>query len=151
MLFLNKTRSFICFSFFKQTRCLNASLIKRDEDVRHQKELTLELDASRKSLEQQLRDTQARIDEADELARREAKRINAKLEGQLVQLETELEMEKCKEQEFIKEIRRLEKRNKELMDQVNDEQLKLLSLTDAYDKIQDKMKKYKGQIEGAVS
>lgn len=60
-------------------------------------------------------------------------------------------MEKCKEQEFIKEIRRLEKRNKELMDQVNDEQLKLLSLTDAYDKIQDKMKKYKGQIEGAVS
>ena len=105
---------------------MNASLIKRDEDVRHQKEITLELDVSRKSLEQQLRDTQARIDEADELARREAKRINAKLEGQLVQLETELEMEKCKEQEFIKEIRRLEKRNKELMDQVNDEQLKLL-------------------------
>lgn len=98
-----------------------------------------------------MRDTQSRIDEADELARREAKRINAKLEGQLVQLETELELEKCKEQEFIKEIRRLEKRNKELMDQVNDEQLKLLSLTDAYDKIQDKMKKYKGQIEGAVS
>jgi len=126
-------------------------LIKRDEDVRHQKELSLELDASRKSLEQQLRDMQARIDEADELARREAKRINVKLEGQLVHLETELELEKAKEQEFLKEIRRLEKRNKDLMDQVNDEQLKLLSLTDAYDKLQDKMKKYKGQIEGAVS
>ena len=126
-------------------------MIKRDEDVRHQKELSLELDASRKSLEQQLRDMQARIDEADELARREAKRINVKLEGQLVHLETELELEKAKEQEFLKEIRRLEKRNKDLMDQVNDEQLKLLSLTDAYDKLQDKMKKYKGQIEGAVS
>ena len=60
-------------------------------------------------------------------------------------------MEKAKEQEYIKEIRRLEKRNKDLLDQIADEQLKLMTLTDAYDKLQVKMKAYKGQIEGAVS
>ena len=51
----------------------------------------------------------------------------------------------------MKEVRRVEKRNKELMDQVGEEQSKLIALTDAYDKLQDKMRKYKGQIEGAVS
>ena len=60
-------------------------------------------------------------------------------------------MEKAKEQEYVKEIRRLEKRNKDLLDQIGDEQLKLMTLTDAYDKLQVKMKAYKGQIEGAVS
>jgi len=60
-------------------------------------------------------------------------------------------LEKAKEQEYIKEIRRLEKRNKDLLDQIADEQLKLMTLTDAYDKLQVKMKTYKGQIEGAVS
>lgn len=62
-------------------------------------------------------------------------------------METELDLERAKEQELTKELRRLEKRNKELMDQVGDEQAKLIAMTDAYDKIHDKMKKYKGQIE----
>lgn len=62
-------------------------------------------------------------------------------------METELDMEKAKEQELAKEMRRLEKRNKDLLDQIGEEQAKLISMTDAYDKIQEKMKKYKGQIE----
>ena len=66
------------------------------------------------------------------------------------QLEAELDLEKAKEQEYIKEIRRLEKRNKDLLDQIADEQLKLMTLTDAYDKLQMKMKVYKGQIEATV-
>lgn len=64
-------------------------------------------------------------------------------------METEIDLEKTKEQELLKEVRRVEKRNKELMDQVGDEQSKLIALTDAYDKLQEKMRKYKGQIEGA--
>lgn len=50
----------------------------------------------------------------------------------------------------MKEVRRLEARNKQLLDQVGEEQAKLISLTEAYDKTQEKMKRYKGQIEGAV-
>ena len=59
-------------------------------------------------------------------------------------------MEKTKEQEFLKELRRLEKRNKELVEQVNDDQSKLITLTDAYEKLYEKTKKYKTQIEAAV-
>ena len=66
-----------------KVRSLNASLIKKDDDFRHQKEITLELDASRKSLEQQLRDTQIRIEEADEFTKRETRRISAKIEAQV--------------------------------------------------------------------
>jgi hypothetical protein len=57
---------------------------------------------------------------------------------------------KTKEQELLKEVRRLEKRNKDMMDQIGEEQARLISITDAYDKTQEKMKRYKGQIEGAV-
>lgn len=132
-----------------KVRSLNASIIKRDDDLRHQKEINIDLDATRKSLEQQLRDTQARIEESDEFTKRETRRISAKIEAQMGHLEAELDLEKAKEQEYLKEIRRLEKRNKDLMDQISDEQLKLMTLTDAYDKLQIKMKTYKGQIEGA--
>jgi hypothetical protein len=69
----------------------------------------------------------------------------------MIQLENELDFERAKEQEFIKELRRVEKRNKELQDQVVEEQTKLYTITDAYEKQQEKMKKYKGQIEGAVN
>lgn len=133
----------------EKIRNLNAALIKKEDELRHEKELYAELEATKKSYEQQLRDVQARIDEADEIAKRETKRIHAKLEARLMQLEAELDLEKSKEQEFIKELRRLEKRNKELIEQNGEEQNRLLSLGDAYEKLQDKMKKYKGQIEGA--
>lgn len=61
-----------------------------------------------------------------------------------------MDLLKTREQELMKEVRRLEQRNKLLLDQVGDEQAKLISLTEAYDKTQEKMKRYKGQIEGAV-
>ena len=63
-------------------------------------------------------------------------------------MENEFEIEKAKQQEYLKEVRRLEKRNKDLEDMLADEQNRLLSITDAYEKLQEKMKKYKGQIEG---
>ena len=66
-------------------------------------------------------------------------------------VENELELERSREQEYIKEIRRLERKNKELLDQLADDQSRLYSLGEAYDKLQEKMKKCKGQIEGAVS
>jgi hypothetical protein len=57
--------------------------MKKDDEIRHQKELAHDLDASRKALDQQLRDTQLRIDEADEFTKRETRRISAKIETQV--------------------------------------------------------------------
>jgi DNA repair ATPase RecN len=65
-------------------------------------------------------------------------------------LENELELEKTKEQEYLKEIKRQDKRIKDLLEQLNDEQTRLITISEAYEKLSEKMRKYKGQIEGAV-
>lgn len=70
----------------EKIRNLNAALLKKDEDLRHEKEVVNELDATKKALEQQLRDTQSRIEEAEEFAKREAKRISTKLEARVSNL-----------------------------------------------------------------
>ncbi len=51
----------------------------------------------------------------------------------------------------MKELRRNERRIKELLSQVDEEQAKVLSLTDSLGKTNDRMRIYKSQIEGAES
>ena len=133
----------------EKLRALNASLLKKDEDQRRAHDLCAELESEKKACEQQLRDALARLDEADEVVKRELKRLAHKLESRIEQLEMELDDEKSKEQEWSKKLRSLEKRNKELLDALNDEHVKMQSIGDAYDKLQERLRKYKGQVEGA--
>lgn len=65
-------------------RNLNALLLKKEEELRREKELCVESEMARKTFEQQLRDAQARIDESDEHSKREARRINSKLEARVI-------------------------------------------------------------------
>lgn len=148
---------------------MGGELILRDEDIRHERERTAEAEASKRALDQQLRDCCAKIDEAEAYARAEGKRIAAKYEGrvsdsatmichrsshtclQLSQLETEIELERARYQELLKDLRRNEKRVKDLLSQVDEEQTKVLSLTESLSKVNDKMRVYKSQIESAES
>lgn len=66
-----------------QARKLAGELILRDEEIRHEREKTSEAEASKRALEQQLRDCSAKIDEAEAYARAEGKRIAAKYEGRV--------------------------------------------------------------------
>lgn len=149
-----------------QARKLGAELILRDEDIRHEREKTAEAEASKRALDQQLRDCNAKIDEAEAYARAEGKRLAAKYEGrvrfdfhrfhsndirfpQITQLESEIELERARYQELLKDLRRYEKRVKELLSLVDEEQTKVLSLTDSLSKVNDKMRVYKSQIESA--
>lgn len=70
---------------------------------------------------------------------------------QIAQLETEIELERARYQELLKDLRRYEKRVKDLLGQVDEEQTKVLSLTDSISKVNDKMRVYKSQIESAES
>ena len=70
---------------------------------------------------------------------------------QLSQLETEIELERARYQELLKDLRRNEKRVKDLLSQVDEEQTKVLSLTESFSKVNDKMRIYKSQIESAES
>ncbi len=66
-------------------------------------------------------------------------------------METEIELERARYQELLKDLRRYEKRVKDLLSQVDEEQTKVLSLTDSLGKVNDKMRVYKSQIESAES
>ena len=60
-----------------------AELIHRDEEIRHEREKAAESEASKRALDQQLRDCNSKIDEAEAYARAEGKRIAAKYEGRV--------------------------------------------------------------------
>ncbi|CAF3528216.1 unnamed protein product [Rotaria sp. Silwood1] len=135
----------------ERARKLAAEIILRDEEIRHEREKTAESEASKRALDQQLRDCSSKIDEAEAYARAEGKRIAAKYEGRLAQLETEIDLERARYQELLKDLRRNEKRVKELLGQVDEEQTKVLSLTDSISKTNDKMRIYKSQIESTES
>ena len=66
-------------------------------------------------------------------------------------MESEIELERARYQELLKELRRYEKRVKDLLAQIDEEQTKVLSLTDSLSKVNDKMRIYKSQIESAES
>lgn len=164
---MRKTDLNFVFAIVFQSRKLAAELIHRDEEIRHEREKAAESEASKRALDQQLRDCNAKIDEAEAYARAEGKRISAKYEGrvsrdnvlictsmfslQIGQLETEIDLERTRYQELLKELRRNERRIKELLTQVDEEQAKILSLTDTLSKTNDRMRIYKSQIESAES
>jgi chromosome segregation ATPase len=135
----------------ERARKLTADLIHRDEEIRHEREKTAESEASKRALDQQLRDYTAKIDDAEAYARAEGKRIAAKYEGRLSQLETEIDLERARYQELLKDLRRNERRVKELLSQVDEEQAKVLSLNDSLGKTNDRMRIYKSQIQSAES
>lgn len=58
-------------------------MILRDEEIRHEREKTAEAETSKRALEQQLRDCNVKIDEAEAYARAEGKRIAVKYEGRV--------------------------------------------------------------------
>lgn len=66
-------------------------------------------------------------------------------------METEIDLERARYQELLKDLRRNERRVKELLSQVDEEQTKVLSLTDTLSKANDKVRIYKSQIESAES
>ena len=67
----------------EKIRIANSAVLKKDEELRHEREVAHELDANRKALEQQLRDSQLRVEESEEYSRKEARRIASKYEGRV--------------------------------------------------------------------
>ena len=66
-------------------------------------------------------------------------------------METEIDLERARYQELLKDLRRNEKRVKELLSQIDEEQTKVLSLSDSLSKTNDRLRVYKSQIESAES
>ncbi|CAF0933109.1 unnamed protein product [Adineta ricciae] len=119
------------------------------EELRMEQEHAIQVERLRKGLEQQIKDLQARLDEAEGNSLKGGKRIIAKLEQRIHELESENELEQHRHQETLKELRKNDRRLKELAFQTEEDHKNQQRLQDLTEKLQSKIKVYKRQVEEA--
>merc|ERR1711997_96700 len=119
------------------------------EELRHEQDLAQAIEKERKLLECQVKDVQARLDEAEVNALKGGKKAMNKMESRIRELQSELDAENRRFADAAKNLRRSERRIKELSfagdeDRKNHERMQTL-----IDGLQGKIKAYKKQIEEA--
>merc|ERR1711874_72439 len=119
------------------------------DELRAEQEHFAALEKSRKSLEASYKDLQVRYEEAEITATRSGKQALAKLEGRVRELETGLNDESSRYADAVKNLRKAERRIKELSFQSDEDKKNHDRMQDLVDKLQQKIKTYKRQIEEA--
>ena len=119
------------------------------EELRNEQKLAQNLEKDRKVLETQAKDMQQRLDEAEANALKSGKKAMNKMETRIRELESELDAENRRHGDANKNLRKSERRMKELTfaadeDRKNHERMQIL-----IDQLQGKIKTYKKQIEEA--
>lgn len=121
------------------------------EELRQEQEHSQHVERLRKGLEQQIKEMQVRLDEAEAAALKGGKKIIAKLEERIRALESELDGEQRRFQDANKNYSKAERRVRELQFQVDEDKKNFERLQDLVDKLQGKLKAQKKQLEEAVS
>jgi len=119
------------------------------DELRGEQDIAMCLEKDRKLLEAQCKDAQARADEAEVTALKGGKKAMIKMETRIRELESELDAESRRYADASKNLRRTERKIKELAfagdeDKKNHERMQSL-----IDQLQGKVKSYKKQIEEA--
>ncbi|GAV07913.1 hypothetical protein RvY_17692-2 [Ramazzottius varieornatus] len=117
------------------------------DELRQEQEHAMNIEKNRKGLETQVKELQVRLDEAESAAIKGGKRIIQKLEERTRELETELDAEQRRHAETVKNVRKHERRTKELQFQGEEDKKNYQRMQDLVDKLQQKIKTYKRQIE----
>ncbi|XGW09174.1 hypothetical protein V3C99_011464 [Haemonchus contortus] len=119
------------------------------DELRQEQEHSQHIDRMRKGLEQQLKEMQVRLDEAEAAALKGGKKVIAKLEQRVREVESELDAEQRRYQEANKNLGKADRRVRELQFQVDEDKKNFERLQDLIDKLQNKLKTQKRQIEEA--
>merc|ERR1739842_136169 len=119
------------------------------DELRMEQEVALGYERDRKLFECQVKDCQQRLDEAEANALKGGKKAMNKMEGRIRELESEVDTEARRCGDAIKNLRKSERRIKEMTyasdeDRKNHERMQAL-----IDQLQSKIKSYKKQIEEA--
>ncbi|CAF1208717.1 unnamed protein product [Adineta steineri] len=133
----------------EQSKKAGADCARLAEELRSEQEHTIQVERLRKGLEQQIKDLQTRLDESENNPLKGGKRIIAKLEQRIHELESENELEQHRHQETLKELRKNDRRLKELAFQTEEDRKNQQRLQDLSEKLQAKIKVYKRQVEEA--
>merc|ERR1719288_666351 len=119
------------------------------EELRSEQDVAQSFEKDRKLYECQLKDMQQRLDEAETNALKGGKKAMNKMETRIRELESELDAENRRQADAVKNLRRSERRIKELSfasdeDRKNHERMQAL-----IDQLQGRIKSFKKQIEEA--
>ena len=121
------------------------------DQLRQEQENAANIEKNRRNLEGALKDMQARLDEAEANALKGGKKTIQKLEQRVRELEVEYENEQRRHGETTKNIRKQDRRLKDLALQADEDRKNQERMQDVIDKLQQKIKTYKRQVEEAVS
>jgi myosin heavy chain 6/7 len=119
------------------------------DELRCEQELAQQFEKERKLLECQIKDIQQRLDDAETNALKGGKKAMNKMDSRIRELESELDAENRRYGDALKNLRKSERRIKELTfasdeDRKNHERMQAL-----IDQLQSKIRSYKKQIEEA--
>merc|ERR1740137_378409 len=119
------------------------------DELRAEQDIAQSLERDNKLLEAQVKDVQARVDEAQTNALKGGKKAMTKMDTRVRELESELDAESRRSSDSQKSLRKSERKIKELTytqdeDRKNHERVQAL-----IDQLQGKIKSYKKQIEEA--
>ncbi|XP_014670674.1 PREDICTED: myosin heavy chain, muscle-like [Priapulus caudatus] len=131
----------------EKARCAAADAARLAEELRQEQEHAHAIDKVRKSQEQQLKDLQVRLDEAEANVLKGGKKLIAKLEQRVRELESELDAERRRSSEAQKNFRKVDRQVRELQLQIDEDKKNQQHLVDMIEKLNGKIKLYKRQIE----
>jgi len=126
-----------------------ADAAKIAEELRHEQDHAGQIEKLRRALEAQVKELQARLDEAEASALKGGKKIIQKLEQRVRELEVELENENRRYTETEKNLRKQERRLKELALASEEDHKTHERYAAQIDSLQQKIKTYKRQVEEA--
>merc|ERR1712003_559606 len=119
------------------------------DELRSEQDLAQTLEKERELLEAQVKDIQARVDEAQANALKGGKKAMNKLGSRIRELESELDAESRKGSDAQKNLRKSERKIKELTYQQDEDRQNHERMQALVDQLQGKIKSYKKQIEEA--
>merc|ERR1719495_402085 len=119
------------------------------DELRAEQENAQTCEKNRRSLEYQVKDMQTKLDEAEQLAVKGGKKITSRLEQKIKDLESQFDDEQRRLVEAEKSQRRTTRRIKELTFSQEEDHKNHERMQELVDKLQNKVKSYKKQIEEA--
>ncbi|XP_023346082.1 myosin heavy chain, muscle, partial [Eurytemora carolleeae] len=119
------------------------------DELRAEQEFAMAVERDRKLLEAQVKDLSSKCDEAETNALKGGKKAIAKMDTRIRELESELDAENRRYGDAQKNLRRSERRVKELIFQQDEDRKNHERMQALVDQLQSKIKSYKKQIEEA--
>ncbi|XP_076334905.1 uncharacterized protein LOC143238500 isoform X2 [Tachypleus tridentatus] len=132
-----------------KTRKAQAQIEQLTTDLANERSATQNLENSRMILERQNKELRAKLEELETSYRSKAKSTISALESKLTQLEEQVEVESKEKHVAIKNARKLEKKVKETLLQLEDERRHADQYKEQVDKVNSRVQALKRQVDEA--